>query len=122
MKKGLFLVFIFLLLFVVTGCRTEFDNNNTKLTDMSFNKPFGYKDSRYPIGNLEDGREYEMRVYEFNDYSIEITWRDKDTFKKYTKDSEVKYKSKTFERVNGAIVSLLFIIILIVISITLVKF
>ena len=95
MKKGLFLVFIFLLLFVVTGCRTEFDNNNTKLTDMSFNKPIGYKDSRYPIGNLEDGREYEMRVYEFNDYSIEITWRAKDTFKKYTKDSDIKYKKKT---------------------------
>ena len=62
---------------------------------MSFNKPLGYKDSRYPIGNLEDGREYEVRVYEFNDYSIEITWRDKDTFKKYTKDSDVKYKNKT---------------------------
>ena len=34
----------------------------------------------------------------------------------------VKYKSKTFDRVNGAIVSLLFVIIMVVISLTLVKF
>ena len=34
----------------------------------------------------------------------------------------VKYKSRTFDRVNGCIVSLLFIIILVVISLTLVKF
>ena len=88
------LIFLFLLLFILTGCRTEFDNNNTKLSDMSFNKPIGYRDSRYPIGVLEDGREYEMRVYEFQNFSISITWRDKDTFKKYSKDSDLKYKNK----------------------------
>ena len=93
-RRGLFLLFVLLILFV-TGCRTDFDNNNTKLINMSFNKPIGYKDSRYPIGNLEDGREYEMRIYDFNDYSIKITGRDKDTFKKYTKDSDIKYTKKT---------------------------
>lgn len=94
-KKGLFLILILFLSIFLTGCRTDFDNNNTKLINVSFNKPIGYKDSRYPIGNLEDGREYEIRVYEFSDYSIEILWRDKDTFKKYTKDSDVKYSKKT---------------------------
>ena len=37
-KKGLFLLFIFFLLVLVTGCKTEFDNNNTKLVNLSFNK------------------------------------------------------------------------------------
>ena len=93
-KKGLFLLFIFFLLFVVTGCKTDFDNNNTKLVNMSFNKPIGYSDSRYPIGNI-DKYEYEMRVYEFGNFSICITWREKDTFKKFTKDSDIKYENKT---------------------------
>ena len=100
MKKGLLVLFIFFLLFTVTGCKTEFDNNNTKLINVSFNKPIGYKDSRYPIGNLENGKEYEMRVYEFNDFSIEISWREADTFKKYTKDNGIDYKKKTINDKN----------------------
>ena len=39
-----------------------------------------------------------------------------------TKGLGVKYKSSTFERVNGIILSLLFVIIMVVISFTLVKF
>ena len=94
-KKGLFLLFIFFLLVLVTGCKTEFDNNNTKLVNLSFNKPVGYRDSRYPIGDIDEKREYEMRVYEFGNYSISITWRENDTFKKFHKGSDVKYENKT---------------------------
>ena len=61
---------------------------------MSFNKPIGYRDSRYPIGVLDDDREYEMRVYEFQNFSISITWRENDTFKKYSKTMDLKYKNK----------------------------
>ena len=93
-KKGLYLLFILFLLFTMSGCKTDFDNNDTKLINMSFKKPTGYKDSRYPLGNLTDGREYEMRVYDFNGYSIKITYREKETFKKYTKESDIKYENK----------------------------
>lgn len=94
MKKILLFLGVFSILFMVTGCRTDFDNNDTKLINMSFNKPNGYVDSRYPIGN-EGNIEYEMRVYVFNDYTINIYWRGKDTFKKYSKNSELKFTNKT---------------------------
>ena len=94
MKKILLFLGVFSILFMVTGCKTDFDNNDTKLINMSFNKPNGYVDSRYPIGN-EGNIEYEMRVYVFNDYTINIYWRGKDTFKKYSRNSELKFTNKT---------------------------
>ena len=94
MKKKLLLSFVMLgLLFLMSGCKSSFESNDTKIKNVSYNAPTGFVEMKKSEGNNSDsnGKKWISYRYTYKNYSIRVLWRQGDKFKEYTENSKLKY-------------------------------
>lgn len=103
MKKRVLLgiVAVFTLL-CVTGCKSAYEKNDTKLNNISFNAPKEFIEMKKSDGKMSvnSKKKWLSYRYTYDDYSIKALWREADTYKAFGKDSGLKFVDKKINGVN----------------------
>ena len=96
MKKKILIIFTIFISILLLGCTNQYESNDTKLNNLSYNKP---KDIENPeiIQKVDaKGHLYIIHKYEYDTYNIRLYYRQSENYdEEYFKTTELKYKDDT---------------------------
>ena len=101
MKKKLLIIITIFISIIMIGCSNGYESNNTKLNNLSYNKPKG-KDEPEVVEKVDAKQKlYIIHKYEYEGYNIRLYYRQGESYdEEYFKNTELKYKDDTVDGIK----------------------